>query len=217
MVRAMFLRIALGALLAVCACQKPAPTQEEELAVPRAAAGPQPAAAARFDSPNAVYKRYAETLNAAQWAEAVALFTPAGKVELVVSSFKGLAVLPGSPHPKKLEFKAVLREFCQRHTLRCADEKWNEGFVPALLAGASVTPMLSDVITLAKAQPEATYVELMRLVYGVDQSSIIPLDPTLTEVKHTEDKATGTARRADGQTTTMTFENIPERGWLIVE
>lgn len=213
MVPAMSLRIALSTVLIVCACQKPAPAAEKEPAAPAS----QVTAAARFDSPNAVYKRYAETLSAAQWAEAVALFTPAGKVELVVSNFKGLAVLPGSPHPKKLEFKAVLREFCRNHSLRCADDKWNEGFVPALLAGASVTPMLSDVVSLAKAQPDATYVELMRLVYGVDQSSILPLDPTLTDVKHAENKATGTARRADGQTTTMTFENVSERGWLIVE
>lgn len=171
----------------------------------------------RFDSPEAVYKRYAETLGAAQWADAVALFTSAGKVELVVSNFKGLAVLPGSPHPKKLEFKAVLREFCQRHALRCADETWHESFVPALLAGASVKAMLSDLTRLAQAQPETTYVELMRLVHGVDQGMIIPLDPTLTDVQYSDNTAKGTARRADGQTTTMTFEHIPARGWLIVE
>jgi hypothetical protein len=164
-----------------------------------------------------VYKRYAETLSAAQWAEAIALFTPAGKVELVVANFKGLALLPGSPHPKKLEYKAVMREFCQAHSLGCADEKWNELFVPTLLAGASVTAMLSDLKSLAKAQPEATYIEIMRLVHGVDQSSVIPLDPTLSDVRYIENTATGTARRADGQTTTMSFENTPERGWMIVE
>lgn len=174
-------------------------------------------AEARFDSPRAVYKRYAETLGAAQWAEAIALFTPAGKAELVVANFKGLALLPGSPHPKKLEYKAVMHEFCQGHSLRCADEKWNEMFAPALLAGASVKDMLSDVTSLAKTQPDATYIEIMKLVYGVDQSSVIPLDPTLSDVRYMEKTATGTARRADGKTTTMTFENTPERGWLIVE
>ena len=214
----MFLRIAMSTVLAVCAaCQKPAATHKEEPASAPLAPPAPPAAAAGFDSPRAVYKRYAETLNAAQWAEAIALFTPAGKAELVVANFKGLALLPGSPHPKKLEFKAVMHEFCQGHSLRCADEKWNEMFAPALLAGASVKEMLSDVTSLAKAKPEATYVEIMRLVYGVDQGSVIPLDPTLTEVTYTGNTATGTARRADGKTTTMSFENVPDRGWLIVE
>jgi hypothetical protein len=213
----MLLRIALSAIFAVCACQKPEATHKEEPALARATPPSVAAAAARFDSPRAVYNRYAETLSAAQWADAITLFTQTGKVELVVSNFKGLALLPGSPHPKKQEFKAVLREFCQGHALRCADDKWNEVFAPTLLAGASVKAMLSDLASLAKAQPEATYVELMRLVHGVDQSSIIPLDPTLSDVKFTDNTATGTARRIDGQTTTMTFENTPERGWLIVE
>lgn len=101
----MFLRIALSIVLAACACQKPAATLKEE-PPPRAAPPSQAAAAARFESPRAVYKRYAETLNAAQWAEAIALFTPAGKAELVVANFKGLALLPGSPH----------REHSHRHS-----------------------------------------------------------------------------------------------------
>ena len=172
---------------------------------------------ARYDSPQEVYKRYAETLGASQWAEAIALFTPSGKAELVVSNFKGLALLPGSPHPKKHEFKAVLLEFCRGHRLRCADEGWNERFAPTLLAGANATAMLSDLTRLAKAEPEATYVELMKLVSGVDQGSVLPLDPTLTDVRYTGDTATGIARRADGETTTMSFENSSERGWAIVE
>jgi hypothetical protein len=110
-----------------------------------------------------------------------------------------------------------MRDFCQAHALRCADESWNETFAPALLAGTSVTAMLSDVASLAKAQPQATYIELMKLIRGVDQSAVMPLDPTLTDVKYTENTATATARRADGQTTTMKFENSPDRGWLIVE
>jgi hypothetical protein len=209
----MFLRIAFCTLVAASACDKPAPTREE----PRAAPTPPPAAAARYDSPQAVYKRYAETLGAAQWAEAIALFTQAGKAELVVANFKGLAVLPGSPHPKKLEFKEVMHEFCRDHSLRCADETWNQTFAPTLLAGASTKALLSDVSSLAKARPEATYIEIMTLVYGVDQRMVMPLDPTLSDVKHTDNTATGTARRSDGQTTTMRFENTPERGWLIVE
>jgi hypothetical protein len=213
----MLLRIALSTVLAMCGCHKPEATVKEEPTLPRVAAPLEVAAAARFDSPSVVYKRYAETLSTAQWAEAIALFTRAGQVALVVSNFKGLALLPGSPHPKKLEYKGVLREFCQSHGLRCADEKWNEVFAPTLLAGASVTAMISDLTSLAKAQPEATYIEIMRLVYGVDQSSIIPLDPTLSDVTYTDNKASGIARRADGQTTTMTFENTPERGWMIVE
>src|SRR5262245_32094366 len=134
----MFLRIALSTVLtAVCACQKPeAPHKEEPASPPPTPAAP--TSLERFESPRAVYKRYAETLGAAKWAEAIALFTPAGKAELVVANFKGLALLPGSPHPKKLEYKVVMHEFCQNHSLRCADEKWNETFAPALLAGASV-------------------------------------------------------------------------------
>jgi hypothetical protein len=213
----MFLRIMLSTFVALCACQKPAATLKEEPAAPPLAAPSSPAAAPRYSSPREVYKRYAETLSAAQWAEAIALFTPAGKVDLVVSNFKGLALLPGSPHPKKLDYKAVLQEFCRGHSLRCADEKWNEVFAPTLLAGASVKGMLSDVESLAKAQPEATYIEIMRLVHGVDQSSVVPLDPTLTDVRYVDDTATATARRADGQTTTMTFKKTAERGWMIVE
>ena len=213
MVRAMPLRFVSSFVLIVgCACQTP----KEEPAPPRVPPTTE-AAAVRFDSPEAVYRRYAETLAAAQWADAIALFTPAGKVELVVANFKGLAVLPGSPHPKKLEYGAVLHAFCKDHALGCADEKWNQMFVPTLLAGASTKAMLSDVTSLAKAQPEATYIEIMRLVHGVDQGSVIPLDPTLSDVNYKENTATGTARRADGQTTTMTFENTPARGWLIVE
>lgn len=213
----MFLRTALCTVFVVTACEQPAPSPKEAPAPPRAAPAAEVPAAARFDSPRAVYKRYAETLSAAQWADAIALFTPAGKVELVIANFKGLALLPGSPHAKNLEYKAVMREFCQSHALRCADEKWNEMFAPALLAGASVTAMLSDLTSLAKARPEATYIEIMKLVHGVDQGSVMPLDPTLTEVRYTENTATGTARRSDGQTTTMTFEKTPDRGWLIVE
>ena len=97
------------------------------------------------------------------------------------------------------------------------DYGWNEAFVPAVLAGADTKPMLTDVASLAKAQPEATYIELMKLIYGVDQASIIPLDPTLSEVRYMDKTATGTATRADGKTTTMSFENTPERGWLIVD
>lgn len=154
---------------------------------------------------------------ASQWAEAIALFTPAGKVELVIANFKGLTLLPGSPHPKKLEYKAVLQEFCSSHGLRCAADSWNEAFAPTLLAGADVKPMLTDVRSLAKAQPEATYIEIMKLVQGVDQGSVIPLDPTLNEVRYVGTTATGIATRADGKTTTMSFENTPDRGWMIVE
>ena len=210
-------RIVLCTVLVAYACREPAPAAKDAPAPSRAASKPSEHAGARFDSPEAVYKRYAETLSASQWAEAIALFTRAGKVELVVANFKGRALLPGSPHPKNREFKAVLHDFCRSHTLRCADETWNETFAPALLTGNNVTPMLSDVASLAKAQPEATYIEIMKLVQGVDQGQIVPLDPTLTDVKYTGNGATGTARRADGKTTTMSFENTPERGWMIVE
>jgi hypothetical protein len=209
----MLLRIVLGIGVIVSACQRP---EVEALPITTAKRS-EVASVVRYDSPQAVYTRYAEALAASQWADAIALFTPAGKAELVISNFKGLAVLPGSPHPKKLEFKAVLQDFCRGHALRCADESWNQAFAPTLLAGASVKAMLSDVISLAKAQPEPTYIELMTLVRGVDQSSVLPLDPTLTDVKYTNSAATGIASRADGQTTTMTFENSPEHGWLIVE
>jgi hypothetical protein len=215
----MRLWIAVCNALVATACQQPAAAPKEESAPPRAAPerSSEVPAAARFDSPRSVYKRYAETLNASQWADAIALFTPSGKAELVLANFKGLAVLPGSPHPKKNEFKAVMREFCQRHALRCADDKWNETFAPTLLAGGNVTTMLSDVANLAKAKPEATYIEIMKLITGVDQGSVMALDPTLTEVRYDQNKATGTARRADGQTTTMSFEDTPDRGWMIVE
>ena len=132
-------------------------------------------------------------------------------------NFKGLAMLPGSPHPKKAEFKAVMQEFCRAHALRCADDKWIEEFALTFLAGGSVDAMMSDVASLAKAKPEATYTEIMKLVHGVDASMIVPLDPTLTDVKLDGNTATGTARRADGKTTTMSFEQSPERGWAIVE
>jgi hypothetical protein len=215
----MLLRVALVLVLLACsACQGPAaPRQEAPVPPPRAASPAQATAAVQYESPRAVYKRYAETLRAGQWPEAVELFTPAGKVELVLANFKGLALLPGSPHPKKLEFQAVLQEFCQKHALRCADAKWREVFAPTLLAGGSVKEMLSDLTHLAKAQPEATYVELMKLMQGVDQSTIMPLDPTLSQVLYEGNKASGTVRRDDGETTTMSFENTPERGWLIVE
>jgi hypothetical protein len=213
----MLSRTVMSTFLIVSACQQPTAAPKEQPAVSRPASERSEPAAPRFESPRAVYKRYAETLGSSQWAEAIALFTPAGKVELVLANFKGLALLPGSPHPKKLEYKAVLQEFCQSHGLRCAAEGWNERFAPMLLAGGDVKPMLSDVASLAKAKPEATYIEIMKLVQGVDPASVIPLDPTLSEVRYTDKTATGIATRADGKTTTMSFEDTPERGWMIVE
>jgi hypothetical protein len=51
----------------------------------------------------------------------------------------------------------------------------------------------------------------------VDPSAVVALDPTLTKVVYTDTTATGLARRADGQTSTMAFLDTKERGWLITE
>lgn len=164
-----------------------------------------------------MYKHYADALNASRWADAIAVFSPAGKPALVLGNFKGLALLAGKQHPKQEAYKAVLHDFCQAHGLRCADERWNAAFTPTLLAEGNVTNLLSDVTSLATAQPDATYVEIMKLLQGVDASAVVALDPTLSQVLYSKNTATGVARRADGQSSTMSFESSAERGWMIVE
>ena len=190
------------------------PAKTEQLAAPDTA---------RFASPRAVYKQYAEMLNASRWADAIAVFSQTGKPRLALENFKALAVLAGKQHPKQEDYKAVLHDFCQGNRLRCADESWNAVFTPTLLRNANVgnvgnvTNLLSDVASLAAAKPEATYVEVMKLLKGVDPNSVMPLDPTLSQVIYTLDTATGIARRADGETSTMSFASSAERGWMIVE
>jgi hypothetical protein len=201
-------------VLASAGCQQPAAATKQEAAAPPPAKAE---ASARFETPRAVYKRYAEALNAARWSDAIALFSPIGKSKLVLANFKGLALLAGSQHPKQPEYQAVLHDFCQAHSLRCADERWNEQFAPTLRQDGNVSELLRDVAQLAAAKPEATYVEIMKLLQGVDANAVVGLDPTLSEVVWMQGTATGVARRADGQTSTMTFESSEERGWMIVE
>jgi hypothetical protein len=209
--------VTLSTMFVVSACQRPTANKEDRPLPSANSVRPAPPETAHFDSPRAVYKRYAETLNASEWPDAIALFTPAGKTGLIVANFKGLALLAATQHPKQQAYKAVLREFCQANALRCADEDWNAAFTSTLLEHGDVTRPISDVAGLATAKPEETYTKIMKLLQGVDANSIVPLDPTLTEVIYVQNTATGVARRADGVTYTMSFVNASEHGWQIVE
>lgn len=209
--------VILSTIVLVVACQRSAARKQDSAPSPAVVERPAPAATTRFESPRAVYKSYAEALNASKWADAISVFTPEGQAALVLANFKGLALLAGTEHPKQSEYKAVLRDFCQTHTLDCADERWNPQFTSRLLERGDVTKLMSDVASLATARPQATYIEVMKLLQGVDPSSVVPLDPTLAEVRYVDNTATAIARRADGQTSTMSFLYTSERGWLIAE
>lgn len=206
-----------AATLAATGCHrgaddKPEPARPQERTQTSAKA-----VTAHFDSPRAVFAKYAEALNAYRWADAIALFTPSGKAGLVLANFKALALLAATQHPKQAEYKAVLHELCQSHGLRCAAEGWSATFAAALLAHDDVTNMISDVASLAAAEPEQSYAEVMKLLQGVDANAVVPLEPTLTQVIYTGDKATGIARRADGKTSTMAFMYTAEHGWMLAQ
>lgn len=181
----------------------------------------QPACAAESNAlghsePQQAYQRYAEALNAMRWCDAIATFSPAGRSDMVVSTFKGLLLMAGTDNPNRAKYAEQLQAFCARHGLDYASRDKLITLTVSLMNKVDIEAELAPLRKIEGTTPEALYAELMTQLAAVDTASMVKFEPAMNDLEMSGDTATGTAVGKDGRHIKVHFVKTPA-GWYLSE
>jgi hypothetical protein len=179
---------------------------------PAAGCGTQPRPG--FGDAAQVYAAYAEAINEARWCDAIHVYAPAQRAEVVIANFKGLAMLAGADNPKRAAHQTRFAQFCKRQKLGCGTPQSAAELAQHILLRLPLDADLAEVHALAARAAEQAYVDLMSSQAEVDASALSKFQLPLSELRVDGDRATGKALQASGSESTLSFVRTPQ-GWLL--
>ncbi|MDB4988380.1 MAG: hypothetical protein JWN04_3558 [Myxococcaceae bacterium] len=169
---------------------------------------------AGFPDPQEAYGRYAETINAGRWCEAINTFTPAARPSAAMAMFRVLLVLSVAENPRRADYRATLQQFCSARQLGCEAE---ERIMQIGLEAMNREPIDADVPRLGlllTEVPEDIFVELMTRFASVDTQALSSFNTPLIELQVHGDRAVGKAPQRDGPANELAFVRS-SAGWLL--
>jgi hypothetical protein len=204
-------------LTVVLACRqsavRPPAADDSQRAKPACAVGSN---ALGHSEPQQAYQRYVEALNAAHWCDAIAMFSPAGRSDMVVSTFKGLLLMAGTDNPNRAKYAQQLQAFCAEHGLDYASGDTLVTLTVSLLNKVDIDTELAPLRRIEGTTPEVLYAELMTQLAAVDAASMVKFEPALNDLDVSGDTATGIATGKDGRRIKVHFVKTPA-GWYLSE
>jgi hypothetical protein len=173
-------------------------------------------AAQGFTEPSAAYTRYAESMNAGRWCDAIATFAPAQRMSLVAATFKGLALMAGLETPNRRRFQRSLEGFCRKHGLQCSSSVRAAALSAAVLNKQPIDAELAALTQAIQQVPERAYVELMMHVAEINGSAMLTYPLALNDLVVTGDTAKAVALAGDGRRIPVPFLKTGS-GWMLTE
>jgi hypothetical protein len=167
-----------------------------------------------FADPQAAYAAYAEATRAGDFCQIINVYAPAERAELVLTQFKGMAMLAGADNPRRFEYEEQFRQFCLERQLGCGSPESATAIAQAIMLRLPLGAELGPLQALAGKRPEDLYVALMARMAAVDASAIRRFATPLAEVHVEGERAVGKGPQVGGALGTLQFVKIPS-GWML--
>lgn len=173
-----------------------------------------PNARAAYDSPEATFSAYAQTLNRADFCESIGFYEGKDRVDAALMAFRILVLMAGAQGPKQAEYASRFSEVCTHYGLDYSEPSAFVGLFLSLLHDDDWTAPIANVRRIAEQDPASFYANVMRRVHEVQPTATLTLSSELRDMSFGAEVATANVSRSDGRSVKVAFRQAAH-GWVL--